>query len=152
MRASCQGRSAPRAVGLSARTPCAKPSDRPMAMPTASSKAFEDFLIIRSGSIRAEAIGRQPRLGGIELKGIAAAGIRAHAEYSDRLGVCLQPGLGIDRLSPLPYFEVKLRIDAVRIAQGGDHVSGRDPVPHGLVEHLGVTVQGHVTAAVADNH
>jgi hypothetical protein len=39
-----------------------------MAMPTASSKAFEDFLIIRSGSIRAEAIGRQPRRGGIEIK------------------------------------------------------------------------------------
>ena len=36
------------AAGLSARTPCANPSDRPMAMPTASKKALPDLLRHRS--------------------------------------------------------------------------------------------------------
>src|SRR5271155_6249152 len=117
MRASCQGRSARCAPGLSARTPWARPRDNPTAIPTASIKMLPDFLLIGRQHTCAE--GSPPA---------AVSTSRVHP----------QPDLGVHGFAPLAYFEVQLRDGAVGVAQGGDHIARRDPVADRLVENLGM--------------
>src|SRR5271168_2844168 len=114
MRASCQGRSAPR-PGLSAMTPCASPSDRPMAMPMVSTRKLPGFLIIS-----------------------VAAYVRRRRAASRRLRLRFRPkpDLGVDGFAALADLEIKLRLGAVAIVQGGDHIARRHPVADGLIEDL----------------
>src|SRR6202041_1886172 len=95
--ASCQGTFCPSAAGLSASTPRASDSEKPITIPAATSVALRHFVLI-GGSIRAAAFGRQLRRGR-PFRGAGRAGSLGGP----------QPRLRIDGLAPLADLEVELR-------------------------------------------